>query len=257
MPRTRPVARRNSRPNRRARGTLNAIEAFFRSRDTQLARSLAWIEPGRGTAYTISRSKRALDVSVAIPLALIAVTLIAVLILVNRALAPRLPALFRQERVGRGRTTLRVTKIRSMMARREPDGRARPVPVCTTFGRIIRRYYLDELPQVFLVVTGKISLVGIRVLPRNVYDGLADSWSPGRWDVWQAAYAATPLGLTGAHQVFRGTCKEDNRRFHRDMFYARHATLGLDLYLLWRTLGSRDKEIPHEIATDNADRPHP
>ena len=50
----------------------------------------------------------------------------------------------------------------------------------------------------------------------------------------------TSLGLTGVHQVFRGPGKEDRRRFHRDMFYARHAGLGLDLYLLWRTLRSTD-----------------
>jgi lipopolysaccharide/colanic/teichoic acid biosynthesis glycosyltransferase len=182
-------------------------------------------------------------------MAIIAIALIALLMLVNRVLSPGRPALFHQDRVGSGGGTLRVLKVRSMVMRPGDDGAGAPAAVCTRFGRFIRRYYLDELPQLLQVLTGRLSLVGIRVLPRNVYDGLAESWSSERFAAWRAMYAAAPLALSGTHQVFRRTGKEDRRRFHRDMFYARHASLGFDLYLLWRTLGSRDKEIPHEAAT--------
>jgi lipopolysaccharide/colanic/teichoic acid biosynthesis glycosyltransferase len=222
------------------------LDAFFRSSNTWLARALSGLGPARGSVYAASHTKRALDLVLAIPLAAIAIGLILLLIIVNRMLSPRRPALFRQDRVGRGGGTLRVLKVRSMISRPGPD--AAPA-VCTAFGRFIRRYYLDELPQLLQVLTGRLSLVGIRILPRNVYDGLAASWSEARFEAWSAMYAVAPLGLSGTHQVFRRTGKEDSRRFHRDMFYARHATLGFDLYLLWRTLGSRDKEFPHVTTT--------
>jgi lipopolysaccharide/colanic/teichoic acid biosynthesis glycosyltransferase len=221
---------------------LQAIDSYFRSADTRLARALASVGPSAGSSYAVSRAKRFLDLTIVIPLAVVAIAIIALLMLVNRMLAPKRRALFRQDRVGQGGDTLRIVKIRSMVRQRGPDA---PAAVCTAFGRFIRRYYLDELPQLLQVLTGRLSLVGIRVLPRNVYEGLAESWSSERFAAWQAMYDAAPLGLSGTHQVFRRTGKEDIRRFHRDMFYARHASLGFDLYLLWRTLGSRDKEVPH------------
>jgi len=204
-----------------------------------LARGLARLAPTHDAGYVTSRTKRALDVLVGVPLAAVALVLIALLMVVNRLLAPQRPALFQQDRVGHGGSPLRVVKIRSMI--REPRA---GTTVCTTFGRFIRRYYLDELPQLFQVLFGQVTLVGIRILPRDVYESLALSWSRERFETWQSMYATAPLGLTGAHQVFRGTEKHDQRRFHHDMFYASHATLGFDLYLLWRTLGSRDGKRP-------------
>jgi lipopolysaccharide/colanic/teichoic acid biosynthesis glycosyltransferase len=223
-------------------GLVSAVEVYFRSADTLLARVLAHLGPSSGAAYSASRAKRSLDLAVALPLAVITIALIALLMLVNRVLSPHRPALFRQDRVGPSGDSLRVLKIRSMVTGPGVDAQA---TVCTAFGRFIRRYHLDELPQLLQVLTGRLSLVGIRVLPRNVYEGLAESWSSERFAAWQAMYAAAPLGLSGTHQVFRRTGKEDSRRFHRDMFYARHASIGFDLYLLWRTLGSRDKEVPY------------
>jgi lipopolysaccharide/colanic/teichoic acid biosynthesis glycosyltransferase len=169
-----------------------------------------------------------------------AILIIALLVLANKLLSPGYPALFRQDRVGRGGAPLRVVKIRSMASRRKSGAGHEVGPICTAFGRLIRQRYLDELPQVFQVLVGQLSLVGIRVLPRDVYDGLQTSWSDERFAAWQAVYAAAPLGLTGAHQVFRGRGKQDRRRYHRDMFYVRRASLGFDLYLLWRTLGTTD-----------------
>jgi lipopolysaccharide/colanic/teichoic acid biosynthesis glycosyltransferase len=178
---------------------------------------------------------------------MIVILLIALLVVVNRLLDPRRPALFLQDRVGQGDQALRVVKIRSMVPGSSPDT-AHQIPAgCTVFGRFMRRHYLDELPQLLQVLTGRLTLVGIRVLPRDVYEGLAAGWSHERFATWRAMYATAPLGLSGAHQVFRGRGKADGRRFHRDMFYARHATLGFDLYLLWRTLGTTDSEHSHPV----------
>jgi lipopolysaccharide/colanic/teichoic acid biosynthesis glycosyltransferase len=79
-------------------------------------------------------------------------------------------------------------------------------------------------------------LVGIRVLPVPVYEHLRSTWSAARFERWSGCYATSRLGLTGLHQVYRRSGKEDSQRFHRDVFYARQASLGFDLYLLWKTL---------------------
>lgn len=162
------------------------------------------------------------------------------LLAVNKLLYPRHAALFLQDRVGPDEKPLRVMKIRSMVPNNVGTGRH--IPACTSFGRFIRQQYLDELPQLLQVLTGQLSLVGTRVLPVEVYEGLASSWSSERFERWRAMYASTPLGLTGPHQILRRAGKEDARRYHRDMFYARHASLGFDLYLLWRTSSARDNE---------------
>ena len=60
--------------------------------------------------------------------------------------------------------------------------------------------------------------------------------------LYVTAYDQSSLGLTGLHQILRRQGKEDERRYHRDLFYARNASLGLDLYLLWRTLGATDAQ---------------
>jgi lipopolysaccharide/colanic/teichoic acid biosynthesis glycosyltransferase len=237
-----PLPVRCARSTCSRKSSLRAVDAFFRRQDTWLARGLARLSPTSGTTYTISVAKRSLDLTLGVPLALIAILLMVLLITVNKLLSPRQPALFLQDRVGQGDEALRIVKIRSMVPGLIPNTAQQASAGCTTFGRFIRRHYLDELPQLLQVLSGRLSLVGIRVLPREVYEGLAVSWSGERFERWRAMYAAAPPGLSGAHQVFRGAGKEDARRFHRDMFYAGHATLGFDLYLLWRTLGTTDGE---------------
>jgi lipopolysaccharide/colanic/teichoic acid biosynthesis glycosyltransferase len=229
-------------------GLVRTLDVFFRRPDTLLARGLSRLCPASGTSYGTSAAKRALDLAVSVPLAVIVVLLIVLLALVNKLMYPHQSALFFQDRVGHGDDVLRVVKIRSMAPQPSPETAEGAVVRCTGFGRFMRRHYLDELPQLLQILTGRLSLVGIRVLPGVVRAGLAADWSSERFATWQRMYATSPLGLTGTHQVFRGEGKEDNRRFHRDMFYARHATLGFDLYLLWRTLGTTDREHSHVLA---------
>jgi lipopolysaccharide/colanic/teichoic acid biosynthesis glycosyltransferase len=208
-----------------------AFDSYFRRRDTTLARAVARLSPSAGPAYTGSRTKRRLDLIVGIPAAVLAAPVLLLLAALNKSLHPGEPAIFVQDRVGHHGQPERVVKLRSLRwsGRHGASGRIAP------FGLFLRWYHLDELPQLIGVLRGKLSLVGIRVLPQSVYDDLREVWSPQRFAVWAHAYEETPLGLTGIHQVFRTTRKDDPKRFHRDLFYARHATLGLDLYLLWRT----------------------
>ncbi|HZU14819.1 MAG TPA: sugar transferase [Chloroflexota bacterium] len=203
------------------------LDRRLRDEHTALARLLRLVAPALGRPYSRSRLKRALDVAVVLPLVLVTAPLVALLAGVNRLLYPEFPAFYRQVRVGR-RGPLPVLKLRTMIEFRH-----------TPLGRILRRYYLDELPQLAQVLEGDLSAVGIRVLPEEIVRELGEEWSPERYARWWATYRDTPLGLTGLHQVTRRRGKEDARRYHRDMFYARHASLAFDLYLLWRTLFAR------------------
>lgn len=205
------------------------FDRFLRRKDTWPARLVDLLAPQRGHAYLASRAKRRLDLLVALPALVAATPFIVLLALVNRFLQPSHDAFFTQERADHGGRRLRIVKIRSMLPESSPAE-------LRGFERFLRRYYLDELPQLAQVMSGRLSLVGIRVLPFTVLDRLQREWSPRRWASWWAAYNRTPLGLTGIHQVYRSAGKEDLRRYHRDVFYARSASLGLDLYLIWRTL---------------------
>lgn len=214
------------------------IDRYLRRGNTLLAVTLRLLVPYRGERYTSSRAKRLLDLVLGLPVAAIGLPVAGMLALVNAVFHPSLPVLFVQDRVGQ-KGMVRILKLRSMLPR--PANSTAPAHLheahrVTSFGRFIRRFYLDELPQLPLVLQGTLSLVGIRVLPVPVYEHLHECWSPGRFERWSRAYHASRLGLTGMHQVYRSKGKEDIQRFHRDVFYSTHASLGFDLYLLWRTL---------------------
>src|SRR5688572_16429304 len=115
--------------------------------------------------------KRLLDLSVSSVALLILSPLMCVIALLVRIDSPG-PALFRQERVGRGGRPFAILKFRSMREDAPRSGPAVTVggdPRITRVGRFIRRYKLDELPQLLNVVKGDMSLVGPRPeVPRYV-----------------------------------------------------------------------------------------
>jgi lipopolysaccharide/colanic/teichoic acid biosynthesis glycosyltransferase len=222
------------RPSHAARDDL---DLYLRADHTALARALRLVSPSIGRRYTSSCHRRALDLVVGLPAAAVGLPIAVLLAAINRAMAPRLAPWFVQHRVGQ-RGTQRIVKLRSMVPRLE--GSVAPLYLheaarVTPLGRVMRRYDLDELPQLLDVLEGRLSLVGIRVLPVPVYEHLRDTWPTQRFARWEEAYRCSRLGLTGVHQLFRGAGKADLQRYHRDLFYDRHASLGFDLYLLWLT----------------------
>jgi exopolysaccharide biosynthesis polyprenyl glycosylphosphotransferase len=154
------------------------------------------------------------------------------------------PVFFRQPREGFNNTPFRVFKFRSMYADHGQVDRivqaSREDPRVTRVGRFLRRTSLDELPQLFNVVKGDMSLVGPRPHAASTRAG-------GRLfsDV-VASYAArhkVKPGITGWAQVcgWRGETDTEEKlvkRFEHDLYYIENWSLPFDFYILMRTVGS-------------------
>jgi lipopolysaccharide/colanic/teichoic acid biosynthesis glycosyltransferase len=206
--------------------------------------------PGTGDAPWLTHPlKRALDLAVAGPglvLALPVMLLIAVAIRLDSPGA----ALFRQERVGRGGWAFRMLKFRTMEEGAEerlgpggPSGgeagggetgttwgeyqKLSEDPRVTRVGRILRRSSLDELPQLWNVLRGEMTLVGARpILPEQAAD----------YGAAFEAYTRAPPGLTGLWQVSGRSRLPFQARVEWDERYRRSSSLGLDLRILLRTV---------------------
>ncbi|MCX6029038.1 MAG: sugar transferase [Chloroflexi bacterium] len=163
------------------------------------------------------------------------------------ALAIRLdspgPALFRQQRVGENGKLFTIYKFRSMYVDVEtrqaevppadPDQQIvykRPDdPRVTRVGYFIRRTSLDELPQLFNVLMGDMSLVG----PRPEVP-----WLVARYEDWQRKRFAVPPGITGWWQVNGRSDRPMQLHTDDDLYYIQNYSPLLDLVILWRTIGA-------------------
>ena len=141
-------------------------------------------------------AKRALDVALSFAL-LVAVAPILVVVGALVKLTSRGPILFRQERIGQNKRRFLIYKFRTMVPNAEKlqlaleslNEAAGPVfkikndPRVTPIGRLLRRTSLDELPQLFNVLRGDMSLVGPRPLPVRDYEGFDQDWQRRRFSV--------------------------------------------------------------------------
>jgi len=161
------------------------------------------------------------------------------------ALAVRLdskgPALFRQKRLGFNNEVIEVWKFRSMYVDRSDATASRLVtkgdPRVTRVGRIIRKTSLDELPQLFNVIGGTLSLVGPR--PHALHAKAADRLYHEVADGYFARHKVKP-GITGLAQVrgWRGETDTEEKlkgRIASDLEYIENWSLLLDTYILVRT----------------------
>ena len=190
--------------------------------DAQTERMDALVSARGGDCYGEYPAKRALDVLLSIPLIIVSIPLFLVLAAMVRLGSPG-PAVFRQQRVGKGGRPFEMYKLRSLVASYPGDvGKPEPTdPGITRIGRILRKTSLDELPQLWNVLKGEMSLIGPRP---ETPESVAQYTSLHRY-----CLRGKP-GMTGLWQVseYRGEAPP-HVHFEHDLYYLLHAGLLLDM----------------------------
>jgi len=183
------------------------------------------------------RSKRAFDLIVALIGLVLTAPLLAAIAVVVRGSGR--PILFTQTRLGERGKQFRMYKFRTMIPSGEADGRARWAeeldPRVTRAGRVLRRTRLDELPQLWNVLRGEMSIVGPRP-ERPEFMRVLDEKVP----FWNRRLLVKP-GVTGWAQVRSGYAADHDstiRKLSYDLWYLRHRTLLLDVLICARTLAT-------------------
>ena len=199
----------------------------------------SWLIFGEGfrQGYTRAFVKRVFDIVAAIVLLLLAAPVMVATALVI-ALESGFPILYRQERVGQGGRLFDVIKFRSMRRDAERDGRPRFATNgddrVTKTGRIIRKLRIDELPQLFNVLNGDMSLVGPRPERPYFVDQLA------REIPYYAVRHSVKPGVTGWAQVryhYTASLEDAVQKLQYDLYYVKNHTLFLDIVILFETVG--------------------
>ena len=200
---------------------------------------VGWMIFGDGFRQTWRRTffKRAFDILVALVLLLLALPvmlLTAILIVFEDGF----PVFYRQERVGLDGRLFDVIKFRSMRNDAESDGKPRWAATdddrVTRVGRIIRKLRIDELPQLYNVLTGDMSMVGPR--PERPY--FVDQLT--RDIPFYAVRHSVKPGLTGWAQVsyqYGSTIEDSVQKLQYDLYYVKNHTLFLDIVILFHTVG--------------------
>lgn len=172
-------------------------------------------------------TKRVLDFGIAvIVLGLVWPALFVVALLVRIKLGS--PIIFSQERAGLGGRPFQIYKFRTMVDRRDTEGQLLPDDVrLPPFGRFLRTTSLDELPQLFNVIVGHMSLVG----PRPLFA----RYIP-RYDTTQIRRLEVVPGITGLAQINGRNAISWEEKFAMDVQYAESACLLLDTKILLRTV---------------------
>ncbi len=138
------------------------------------------------------------------------------------------PVLFRQQRPGLNTKPFYLYKFRTMTDNRDTEGRLLPDELrLTSFGRLLRKLSLDELPQLFNVVKGDLSLVG----PRPLLMEYLKLYSPE-----QARRHEVKPGITGWAQINGRNAISWEEKFELDVWYVDNRSFWLDCKILWLTI---------------------
>lgn len=166
--------------------------------------------------------------------------IVGVIALLIRITSPGAPVLFSQERTGKGGHRFLMFKFRTMVPNADalkkqyahlnelqlPDFKITNDPRVTKVGSVLRKTSLDELPQLFNVLRGEMSLVG----PRPT------SFGAETYQLWQTERLDVVPGITGLWQVFGRAQLEFDDRLRLDIAYIERASLWLDLNILIQTV---------------------
>lgn len=200
--------------------------------------------------------KRILDYTIAIPAFLLSLPVLAFCAAWIKITSPEASPVFVQEREGQGGRRIKILKLRTMHANAEeilfqylnenPSEKAnwfrsyklkRDPRILPGIGKFLRRYSIDELPQLWNVLRGDISLVGPRPFPSYHVNSFPESF--------RALRASVSPGVTGFWQVSARSDSDLDVQQTEDTYYIRNWSLWLDIYILTRT-------VAKILATDGA-----
>jgi lipopolysaccharide/colanic/teichoic acid biosynthesis glycosyltransferase len=172
---------------------------------------------------------RALDLALAV-IGLVVTAPLLLIAAIAIKLDSRGPAIYRQRRVGRGGVQFEVLKLRTMRLGADPVGVGTPVlesdPRVTRVGGLLRRFSLDEIPNLVNVLRGELAIVG----PRPTLAAQVE-----RYTERQRRRLEVKPGITGWAQVNGRAGIPWEERIELDVWYVDHRSLSLDLRILART----------------------
>jgi len=182
---------------------------------------------GNQAPWLTSRTRRLIELIAVVPALILTIPIMAVLAAVVAVVLGR-PVLFRQTRSGREGKPICVTKFRTMSNAVDEHGRLLPdAQRLGTFGRALRSSSLDELPQLWSIISGELSLIGPRPLPETYYH---------RYNSTEIRRLEARPGLTGWAQIHGRNNVDWAERFALDVSYIETATWRVDLSVLLRTV---------------------
>jgi Undecaprenyl-phosphate galactose phosphotransferase WbaP len=188
--------------------------------------------------------KRGMDIAIASIAGLLLSPLFLVLAIATKLTSPG-PIFYGHQRVGRGNTRFKAWKFRTMMANADSilddylaehpelrsewdrDHKLKNDPRVTALGKWMRKWSIDELPQIWNVLSGEMSIVG----PRPIVDA-----EIAKYGIHFEAFNSVLPGITGLWQVCGRNDTTYEERIQLDMYYVHHWSPWLDLYLLGRTV---------------------
>lgn len=202
--------------------------------------------------------KRFLDIFCAVIVLILAgIPMLIVALLIK--LDSKGPVIFRQQRVGRHGKVFSIYKFRSMCVNAEHTGSGvysgKGDPRVTRVGRILRATSIDELPQLVNILKGDMSFVGPR--PPLTYH----PWPVEQYTQEQFRMFDVRPGITGWAQINGRKCVEWNERIRMNIWYVDHASLGLDIKILFKTvfkvLANEDNESKGATVATQAEEKEP
>jgi lipopolysaccharide/colanic/teichoic acid biosynthesis glycosyltransferase len=192
----------------------------------------------KGKTYLIL--KRVLDLSLVIISSPFWILVLGITALAIKIESPSAPVMFTQMRTGKGGNRIKMYKFRTMVPNAEelklkyadrnelqwPDFKITNDPRVTRLGKILRKTSLDELPQLFNILKGDMSLVG----PRPT------SFSAKTYRLWHTERLDVTPGLTGLWQIFGRASSEFDDRLRLDIAYIDRRSIWFDINILVQTV---------------------
>ena len=207
--------------------------------------NLSWLESiqpekamFKGSNYLLA--KRIMDIGIVVLSSPFLLPIFALCFLLIKIESPNGPAIFTQQRTGKGGKRFKMYKFRTMVPNAEelkikyahlnelqwPDFKISNDPRITKVGKILRKTSLDELPQLINILKGEMSVVG----PRPT------SFSANNYQLWHTERLDVPPGLTGLWQIIGRASTEFDDRLRLDIAYIEKRCIWLDIQIILRTI---------------------